>query len=586
MSNQDSDRQFEDVWKRVSGSLFDQPEGLAFSGAGNERPVRESDMDTVLFLRHHHKEEEKQWRRMLELKEKNLQELNLRLEEAEAGIKDLKSRYQAEQEKSLYTTLDASSKIEETSSVLRRQKEAHSRDIRVLHEIIERTKLETKQLQTRIDESAKARDELEKKCARISRECETVKESRQELEKRLAGVKDAVEKTLAELFAERKAKAEAESDKQKYSVRIQELESALREAKANWEAERKEWRELWDRERSIWSAHRQEFAVWEERLRSERQAWNERLKGEEMKEMEYASQITKVLKESSEWSQRVAQILRLFASKGIELPKIFVSEPVAKTGNKSVGRILAGLVLTGLLSAVGFYMHGYFTAAHFKLSAEAKINLPNPTALLPVAEGLWVSDWERGVMLLDKKDVSRTLRSLRMLMKEPFRAGALVSDGGYLWILDIAQLRIIRQSPHDKEGIMSVKTPGPAPSGMAFDGVNLWTFDSSTKLLYRFALNPASGIESSYALPGVNVPVCMQWVSKTLWVLESGGALKRLSFENGVFKMISEQKVSPRILSFYAEGAVFWTLERKEKSGSGETGFIARKYALKVYGKQ
>ena len=201
-----------------------------------------------------------------------------------------------------------------------------------LHEIIERTKLETKQLQTRIDESAKARDELEKKCARISRECETVKESRQELEKRLAGVKDAVEKTLAELFAERKAKAEAESDKQKYSVRIQELESALREAKANWEAERKEWRELWDRERSIWSAHRQEFAVWEERLRSERQAWNERLKGEEMKEMEYASQITKVLKESSEWSQRVAQILRLFASKGIELPKIFVSEPVAKTG--------------------------------------------------------------------------------------------------------------------------------------------------------------------------------------------------------------------------------------------------------------
>ena len=160
-------------------------------------------------------------------------------------------------------------------------------------------------------------------------------------------------------------------------------------------------------------------------------------------------------------------------------------------------------------------------------------------------DGVWLADWEKGVSLKDAADLA-TVKLLPAPAGTPLRYGALSASDGGLWALDMAQLRYVRRAFADGALLDSAKTPGPAPQGAAWDGYNLWAFDAASGLVYKYALDPASGASSSYELEGVKSLVCMQWSGGRLWVLPYHVYVP--SFGDWGFTLVAVRPLAPRDL--------------------------------------
>ncbi|HCC48639.1 MAG TPA: hypothetical protein DEQ38_11080 [Elusimicrobia bacterium] len=578
MESKDIDRHLNELWKKVAGNDY-VPDASPLP-----HDVRQSNMETMRFLRDNFSKAEGEWKSLLAGKDAQLRDLGAQLEETKAHLSEIKQHYQEAREKSLNEELSTALNLEESKKLLDAQKKNHAREIALLKELLERTKTEMISLQSRIDALRAERDEWHNKFTGLSVQTADLADAKAGLEAKLGDSKEAVEKTLSELLSERKNRRDDAAKMKDLEGQVKDLTGRLDAAKANWDAERTQWRELWDRERSVWETHRQEFAVWEERLRSEREAWTMKMREQESKGVENAAGLANVLKESSQWSEKVTQVLKLYALKGVELPSVFVSaSPDQKFigARKSVTRALAlGLAGLMLLSVAGWQFYSYRAKAHYKLLSSVPLDLANPSGLAVTSEGLWVADWNKGLALKDIKDYS-TLRVLPAPAGTPLRPGALTASDGGLWTLDMAQLRYARQNSKDGSLAEAVKTPGPAPQGAAWDGYSLWAFDASSGLLYKYGLDPASGAAATYTLDGVKTLACMQWFDGQLWVLDGKNVLRRYALEEKGFDLVSSQPFGKgRASSFWAGGGSLWTIE---KAGELAGGYELKKYSLKLY---
>ncbi|MDO8805350.1 MAG: hypothetical protein Q7R35_13085 [Elusimicrobiota bacterium] len=578
MESKEIDRHLNDLWKKVSGSEY-IPEAPSLPP-----DVRQSNMETMRFLRENFSKDESEWKILLAAKDAQLRDLTSQLEETKVHLGEVKEHYQEAREKMLNDELATALNLEEAKKLLDAQKRNHAREIALLKELLERTKVEMVSLQGRVDALRSERDEWRNKFTGLTVEKADLDDARAGLTAKLADSKEAVEKTLAELLNERKSRRDDQVKMKDLEGQVKELTGRIDSGKVNWDAERTQWRELWDRERSVWETHRQEFAVWEERLRSEREAWTMKMREQESKGVENAAGLANVLKESSQWSEKVTQVLKLYALKGVELPSVFVSAGPDQgflRARKNVSRVLAlGLAGLLLMSGAAWQIYAWRAKAHYKLMASAPLDLPNPSGLAVTKEGLWLADWNKGIALKDIKDFS-TLRYLPAPAGEPLRPGALsVSDSG-LWTLDMAQLRYVRQGFGDGAITESVKTPGAAPQGAAWDGYSLWTFDASSGLLYKYGLDPRSGASATYLLEGVKSLVCMQWAGDMLWTLDGVNTLRRYVLRAGSLKKVSAQPFGKKAATaFWVDGGTLWTVE---KSGELAKGFELNRYSLKTY---
>ncbi len=579
MESKDIDRHISELWKRVAGGDYapEAPSALP-------PDVRQSNMETMRLLRDNFSKTEGEWKSLLAAKDSQLRDLTAQLEETRAHLSELKQHYQEARERTLSEEMGAVVNLEESRKTLEAQKKNHAREIALLKELLERTKTEILGLQERVDSLRSERDALRGKSVSLSSERNDLADAKAGLEARLADSKEAVEKTLAELLAERKNRRDDQAKMKEMEARIKELTGNLAAAKADWDAERTQWREMWDRERSVWETHRQEFAVWEERLRSEREAWTQKMREQEAAGVESAAGLAKVLKESSQWSEKVTQVLKLYALKGVELPRVFVSpspDAAFVRARRNVSRALA-MALAGLLlmSAAAWRAYVWRSEAHYKLLSSFPLDLASPSGLAVDKDGIWLADWNKGLSLKDPRDLS-TLRVLPPPAGTPMRPGALTDTGSGLWTLDMAQLRYARQSYKDGSITESVKTPGPAPQGAAWDGYSLWAFDASSGLLYKYSLDPSAGASATYKLEGVKSVACMQWVDGRLWVLDSSNVLRRYALKDGVFRELSSQVFGrEKAAAFWADDGTLWTVE---KSGDLTGGYDLKKYSLKTY---
>jgi len=578
MESKDIDRHLNDLWKKVAGGEY-TPDASPLPP-----DVRQSNMETMRFLRENFSKTESDWKALLAGKDAQLRDLGAQLEETKAHLSEIKQHYQEAREKALNEEMATALNLEESRRVLETQKKNHAREITLLRELLERTKTEMVNLQGRIDALRAERDEARRKADLFSVEKADLADKAAGLEAKLADSKEAVEKTLAELLSERKNRRDDAAKLKDLEARVKELTGDLGATKANWDAERAQWREMWDRERSVWETHRQEFAVWEERLRSEREAWTLKMREQEAKGVESAAGLANVLKESSQWSEKVTQILKLYALKGVELPSVFVSagpDTAFVKARRGVTRALAmGLAGLLLLSVAGWQLYAYRAKAHYKLLASVPLDLPNPSGLAVTKDGIWLADWNKGLALKDIKDYS-TLRLLPAPAGAPLRPGALSASDGGLWTLDMAQLRYARQDFKSGAIAESVKTPGPAPQGAAWDGYSLWAFDASSGLLYKYGLDPASGASATYKLEGLKSLVSMQWVDGQLWVLDGKNTLRRYTLKDGFFREASSQAFGKRqAAAFWVDGNTLWSVEKAGELGGG---YELKKYSLKTY---
>ncbi|MDD5209644.1 MAG: hypothetical protein PHV36_09670 [Elusimicrobiales bacterium] len=578
MESKEIDRHLNDLWKKVSGGEY-VPDASPLPP-----DIRQSNMETMRFLRENFSKAESEWKTLLAGKEAQLRDLASQLEETKAHLGEIKQHYQEAREKSLNEELATALNLEESRKLLDTQKKNHAREVTLLKEILERTKVEMVSLQGRIDALRSERDEARNKFNALSVEKADLDDNRAGLTAKLADSKEAVEKTLAELLSERKNRRDDQVKMKDLESKIKDLTGTLESNKANWDAERVQWREMWDRERSVWETHRQEFAVWEERLRSEREAWTMKMREQESKGVENAAGLANVLKESSQWSEKVTQVLKLYALKGVELPSVFVSASPDQAfirARKNVSRALSlGLAGLLLMSGAAWQIYAWRAKAHYKLVSSSPLDLPNPSGLAVTKEGLWLSDWNKGLILKDAKDLS-TLRVMPALAGGLLRPGALSASDTGLWTLDMAQLRYARQSFKDGGITESVKTPGAAPQGAAWDGYSLWAFDASSGLLYKYGLDPASGASATYQLEGVKSLICMQWANGQLWTLDGKNILRRFVLKEGVFKELSSQTFGKKQASaFWIEANTLWSVE---KAGELSGGYELKKYSLKLY---
>ncbi|MEK7721513.1 MAG: hypothetical protein AAB359_03895 [Elusimicrobiota bacterium] len=578
MESKEIDRHLNDLWKKVSGSEY-VPEASPLPS-----DIRQSNMETMRFLRENFSKAESEWKTLLAGKETQLRELTAQLEETKAHLGELKGHYQEAREKTLNEELSTALNLEESRKLLDAQKKNHAREVTLLKELLERTKVELVSLQGRVDALRSERDGWHNKFTGLSVEKADLDDARAGLTAKLADSREAVEKTLAELLNERKTRRDDQVKMKDLEGQIKDLTGRLDSAKANQDAERTQWRELWDRERSVWETHRQEFAVWEERLRSEREAWTMKMREQESKGVENAAGLANILKESSQWSEKVTQVLKLYALKGVELPGVFVSAGPDQgfiRARKNVSRALAlGLAGLLLMSGAAWQLYAWRAKAHYKLLTGIPLDLPNPSGLAATKEGLWLADWNKGLMLKDIKDFS-TLRVLPAPAGGLLRHGALSASDNGLWTLDMAQLRYAQQNFKDGSITESVKTPGAAPQGAAWDGYSLWAFDASSGLLYKYSLDPESGVSATYPLKGVRSLVCMQWANGRLWTLDGKNVLRRYALKEGVFKKISSQDFGKKqVAAFQVDGNTLWAIE---KAGDLTGGYELKKYSLKLY---
>jgi len=101
-----------------------------------------------------------------------------------------------------------------------------------------------------------------------------------------------------------------------------------------------------------------------------------------------------------------------------------------------------------------------------------------------------------------------------------------------------------------------IKTPGPCPTGLTFDGQNLWVADTFTDTIYK--INPETGkILKSFESPGHH-PEGLAWDGKYLWHIDSGEKyMYRLDPETGKAITILESNSSnPRDLAW--DGKYIW----------------------------
>jgi hypothetical protein len=578
MESKDIDRHLNEMWKKVAGSEY-VPEASPLPP-----DIRQSNMDTMRLLRDNFSKAESDWKALVAGKDAQIRDLSAQLEEMRAHLGELRQHYQEAREKMLNEEMTAALGLEESRKLVDAQKKNHAREIALLKELLERTKVEMVSLQGRIDALRAERDEARRKSDGYAVEKADLADKAAGLQAKLADSKEAVEKTLAELLSERKNRRDDAAKMRDLEAKIKDLTASLESTKTNWDAERTQWREMWDRERSVWETHRQEFAVWEERLRAEREAWTLKMREAESRGVEHAAGLANVLKESSQWSEKVTQILKLYAVKGVELPSVFVSagpDQAFMKARRSVTRALAiGLAGLILMSVAAWQTYEWRAKVHYKPMSSAPLDISHPSGLAVTKDGVWLADWDRGLLLKDPSDYA-TLRLLAPAAGEPMRHGALSAADNGLWALDLAQLRYARQDVKDGRLLETVRTPGPAPQGAAWDGYNLWAFDAASGLLYKYGLDPKAGPSATYRLEGIKSLASMQWFAGKLWVLDGKNVLSRFALKDGVFKLVSSQAFGKRqAAAFWAEGNTLWTVE---KAGDLGGGYELRRYSLKLY---
>lgn len=107
-----------------------------------------------------------------------------------------------------------------------------------------------------------------------------------------------------------------------------------------------------------------------------------------------------------------------------------------------------------------------------------------------------------------------------------------------------------------------IKTPGPCPTGLAFDGKNLWLADNFTDKIYK--IDPESGkILKSFDSPGQH-PEGLAWDGKHLWHIDSGEKyMYLLCPETGrALSILESNSSNPRDLAW--DGEYVWIADYRK----------------------
>lgn len=499
-------------------------------------------VEIIDYLEKKLREKTEEYEKTIAEKEQVIKNLNRKIDELNSFINELKESHSKAEEELLDHNRELVLKIEESKNLLLKQKEKHQKEISLLKSIFDKTRKD-------IEGLSKELEELKGERKRLKRENDELLSTKLEYENKISSInnqlaeaKKAVEQTVSELFAERKKVDELNKKLFEFEKLNEDLKKQIESLKTAWDNERQQWKEMWERERSMWEAHRMEFAVWEERLRNEREAWLKILKEEENKGVENARKLAQILEESSKWSYKVGELLKLYASKEISLPHILTStKTLEKKVKKGIRRFALFAFLTILFISSGLYItHDYSNKIHLSLLNSIILDENRYSSFVRRGEEYLFTHPEKGIVVKNQKmetiDVVNELGGIRI------KPSIIALEGDFVWVFDLSSLRFIKFDPLTKKVITSIKSLSFAPNGLVSDGSYLWTFDGIGGVLQRYELNGEIKAVKTYELDGIKSVDSISWLANNLIVL-SNSRLYRFRFENNRFIKMSTQNM-------------------------------------------
>lgn len=538
MPPDDLTREIERLWSRL-GPGADAPSG--FTPPAGALAGAEVAWETVGLLKRQQREREATWGQAFDAKEQALRVFRERCAALEAEVAELRGRLEGDEERVLAELLDARSRLEGAAKALEQQRRRHDEERGALESALEEARKRAEEEAARARESERKREareaqhlldlqEFQSLADRRRADATKAEEAAAALKAGLSEAKNALEKTLAELLLERRAREDSEGERARALKRVEELQGRFGELEKVWEEERAQWRELWDRERSTWETQRQELAQWEERLRREREAWHAELRSKEKSHLAFTDDLTKRLRDTTRAAETVDERLRRLDERA-DAERRAAGEAATRSERlREAGRGFAVAV-----AAAGVLLGAWTWSRAWRWSAEsmAPVAAANPSAMGYDGNLLWIADWSGGLGAVDPADPRRAASSFLPPAGGPYRPTAVAFGAGVMWTLDAAQARVLRHPAGRPDKVLvSRPSPGPAPTALAFDGASLWSYDAANRSFYQHGED--EGSTKAFPLEGDAVPNAMTWRGARLWVHDSkSGALLVLALKDG-----------------------------------------------------
>lgn len=136
----------------------------------------------------------------------------------------------------------------------------------------------------------------------------------------------------------------------------------------------------------------------------------------------------------------------------------------------------------------------------------------------------------------------------------------LAFDGKNLWLADDYTDKIYKIDPEDGKVLKSFDSPGHHPQGLAWDGKHLWNIDSGEK--YMYLLDPETGKALSILESNSSHPRDITWDGKYIWITDyRKDILLKVSPEDGMMvQNFPSPAKEPAGIAF--DGKYLWVTDR------------------------
>jgi transglutaminase-like putative cysteine protease len=138
----------------------------------------------------------------------------------------------------------------------------------------------------------------------------------------------------------------------------------------------------------------------------------------------------------------------------------------------------------------------------------------------------------------------------------------LAFDGQHLWLADDFTDKIYKIDPETGRILLSFDSPGHHPEGLAWDGQYLWHIDSGEKLMYK--LDPETGKALSILESNSPNPRDLAWDGEYIWIADfrSDTLLKVSTVDGMMVEALATPAGEPTGLTF--DGKYIWIADRTE----------------------
>ncbi len=191
------------------------------------------------------------------------------------------------------------------------------------------------------------------------------------------------------------------------------------------------------------------------------------------------------------------------------------SSPPAAWWRLPITYVCLGLVLFFGLFGIGFFDLFSPPFQIYELTAS------HPVSVSGNKDDVWIVD-QKSRSLARMRVEGDYLMIVKVYQVPDFQPVSVVQGKTYLYTA--SSDGYLRQHNNDKKLSVtaSVRAPGPSPSGLSWDGDNLWSCDAGTGKIYQHAKDMT--VIDSFSSPAA-IPAGLAWKGKALWVADSRNQL-------------------------------------------------------------